>query len=753
MPTIGSAAYFESDSDEEDDLVDEEHSLIDSTQGTSITQANTPNARDLQSAMYLAQMQHQLRVGSGESVMRSQSNRMHFSSNLASATAVPDDDGAQYHDSKDDGLWTEPLLRANNGDELCDGSLQLTPPSQRRLSTSGNHRSPRSTSHIYPQNLPLLTQTKYIRPSVLAPCQLSDGHADSLLRNLDEHEQLELASLWFLDSIHFRTPFLMIRRSARSAHRFLHSSLFRYFRKFVIITHMMLAFFEQPTHSPLPSGITSTIELLACAVYVLELRLHFQIRGSVAVLHNNWKVAKILCVVICIFDAVAFGLAFPAAWPYRPLRMFRAFFLVQNSRDLRANIQYIGKLLPRMGRVLVLVALLILMFGVLGMILFGGIETTYSGYFRTEAEACIRLFELITTVNFPDIMIPSYRESKLYSIYFVTFLLFGLYFLINLVLAVVLFTYRKFLKEDYLHKASKQSNALRASFHLIADADTKVLSREVFAQLFGCAYPGVSQTSVSYIFDALDRDKSGNLDLDEFVDVCVAFREHLRLHARYELRREIARSYIDGRRTFLGRLRNHVRSTVRHRFFRYFVDLALVANAVTIVIEAAQVENGHWSSRWVWFDFAMWGIFVSEIVLKLTGLGSRAFWYDVWNRVDVLLLTIALAALAAYRGSDKATLFYRVLLIFRIVSRIEWFQSLFALVGRLVGPFAINLGMIVAIFYVYAIVGIWAFSGRLHPVRCVAVLPFVWYLQKHEDECYFCMYACVYVYVHVLFLF
>ena len=43
---------------------------------------------------------------------------------------------------------------------------------------------------------------------------------------------------------------------------------------------------------------------------------------------------------------------------------------------------------------------------------------------------------LLTTSNFPDIMLPAYEKNKLSAIFFVSFLVLGLFFLMNLLLAI-----------------------------------------------------------------------------------------------------------------------------------------------------------------------------------------------------------------------------------------------------------------------------------------------------------------------------
>ena len=47
------------------------------------------------------------------------------------------------------------------------------------------------------------------------------------------------------------------------------------------------------------------------------------------------------------------------------------------------------------------------------------------------------LLTLLTTANFPDVMLPAYHRNYFNMIFFVTYLLMGLYFLMSLLLASV----------------------------------------------------------------------------------------------------------------------------------------------------------------------------------------------------------------------------------------------------------------------------------------------------------------------------
>ena len=56
-------------------------------------------------------------------------------------------------------------------------------------------------------------------------------------------------------------------------------------------------------------------------------------------------------------------------------------------------------------------------------------------YFDNVVNSYYSMLILLTTANFPDVMLPAYNVSFFWSIYFVSFLILGLYALLNLLLA------------------------------------------------------------------------------------------------------------------------------------------------------------------------------------------------------------------------------------------------------------------------------------------------------------------------------
>ena len=65
-------------------------------------------------------------------------------------------------------------------------------------------------------------------------------------------------------------------------------------------------------------------------------------------------------------------------------------------------------------------------------------ELDFSGSFDHIGIALIRLFVLVTTENYPDVMMPAYRESNMAFIFFGLFLVIGVFYILPMLLAIVM---------------------------------------------------------------------------------------------------------------------------------------------------------------------------------------------------------------------------------------------------------------------------------------------------------------------------
>lgn len=96
--------------------------------------------------------------------------------------------------------------------------------------------------------------------------------------------------------------------------------------------------------------------------------------------------------------------------------------------------------------ILVLMVGYIFFFSWVGVRLFRG---TIEGekYFSTLAEGLWNLMVLLTTANFPDVMLPAYTANKAYCLFFMLYLSMGLFFMMNLILATFYSNYKNRVEE------------------------------------------------------------------------------------------------------------------------------------------------------------------------------------------------------------------------------------------------------------------------------------------------------------------
>jgi two pore calcium channel protein len=79
---------------------------------------------------------------------------------------------------------------------------------------------------------------------------------------------------------------------------------------------------------------------------------------------------------------------------------------------------------------------------------------------------------LLTTSNFPDVMLPAYYESSFSVIFFIIYLILGLYFLLNTLLATIFTNYKKRLQARAIKREDNRLIYLEKYFN-ICDNDNR----------------------------------------------------------------------------------------------------------------------------------------------------------------------------------------------------------------------------------------------------------------------------------------
>ena len=155
--------------------------------------------------------------------------------------------------------------------------------------------------------------------------------------------------------------------------------------------------------------------------------------------------------------------------------------------SIRANLFTTLKDLYQSLTLLVGVILYIIYAGLIGYFLF---RNDFEGYqqFPNFGDGVFNLVILLTTANFPDVMLPAYNKNWFYASFFIIFLILGLFFLLNLVLAKVFVNYKKTLESRSESKGEQRVKHIQHYFEVIDKEGKGYLTIEEAKKFFSVVF-------------------------------------------------------------------------------------------------------------------------------------------------------------------------------------------------------------------------------------------------------------------------
>ena len=158
-------------------------------------------------------------------------------------------------------------------------------------------------------------------------------------------------------------------------------------------------------------------------------------------------------------------------------------------------------------KMVIFIMIYILYFAWMGQRLFSG---TLEGvqYFGQIGDSFFNMLVLMTTSNFPDIMLPAYQRSRLNAIYFLVYLILGLFLMMNLLLAIFYSNFKTRFAEKIDKSEKKRSLYLYEQFTKIGGNKDYLTEFETY-KLFVVIHCLITQTNYD-ILDDTDENKSHN---------------------------------------------------------------------------------------------------------------------------------------------------------------------------------------------------------------------------------------------------
>ncbi|XP_078197790.1 two pore channel protein 2 isoform X4 [Callithrix jacchus] len=277
---------------------------------------------------------------------------------------------------------------------------------------------------------------------------------------------VDQAVVFIEDAIQYRSINHRMDASSLWLYRRYYSNVCQRTLSFTIFLILFLAFVETPSSltrtadvryraAPweLPCGLTQSVEVLCLLVFVADLSVKGYLFGWAHFQKDLWLLGYLVVLVVSLVDWTV-SLSLVCHEPLRVRRILRPFFLLQNSSMMKKTLKCIRWSLPEMASVGLLLAIHLCFFTMFGMLLFAGgkqddgQDRERLTYFRNLPESLTSLLVLLTTANNPDVMVPAYSKNRAYAIFFIVFTVIGSLFLMNLLTAIIYSQFRGYLMKS-----------------------------------------------------------------------------------------------------------------------------------------------------------------------------------------------------------------------------------------------------------------------------------------------------------------
>jgi len=406
---------------------------------------------------------------------------------------------------------------------------------------------------------------------------------------------------------------------------------------------------------------------------------------------------------------------------------------------LRAEHHLIVKIMPKFFKTFVMVCLLIVLYAFFGVILFGNSTEEGAEYFPDIWESMWSLLILLTTANNPDVMMPAYSQTRAYGLFFASFLLVGLFFLQNLLLAQVFSSYQDEKQELLKQERRHRETLLVEAFHLLTGdqnvpEDERYLTPEIVRALIDKLNQThknvrhITREQAQLIFAILDQSGDEQVDLEEFG----SFVDVLRLRFERTDRPSFVELWFP--ETYSSDWFQSLKNMVQDKKFEWFIDFCLVLNGALVVsqtfreltgradVEDAEVGNGKLDTWGEAGETLFAVIYTVEMILKLWTMGFRRYCHEYKNLFDgvVTLMGIVAVGVVYYPNSIsnakliRYIVFARILRLVRLVTNMPQFVEIGETFVNILPAAKRLLGALFCIMFLFACVGLEFFGGKIN---------------------------------------
>lgn len=473
----------------------------------------------------------------------------------------------------------------------------------------------------------------------------------------------------------------------------------------VVINTIVLAIYHYKI-DPVLKLTLDNINLFFTVLFAVEMMLKMAGLGLVRYFRSHMNLFDCIVVSLSLVEVTFLsGSGLSALRAFRVLRTFRVLRVARVFRYLlylHQLMRIIEKSIMTLIYMGILIFLFLVVFSLLGMQLFGGHFDFQDGRPRANFDdfdhAFLTSFQLLTMENWFQVLHSGMRTDLGYwaALYFMVFIFFGNFVLLNLFLAIMLNSFVETMKEKEF------------------DRDTGELLEEGLVDI-----SSAKKNRLSHLLKEMNRQhsldsESASGSMDDFLS---AKKMRTLLEDQECMKSWNVFSKTSKVRVFCYNLTNSMQ-------FEWFIVLLILVSSLKLIWETYLINEPADSTKTYVsqsLDILFTVLFTAEFVLKSISKGfimdKGTYMREGWNQLDFVIVLTSLFDLCLPDFNFPIVKIFRLLRVLRPLRFISHNQSMKIIVSALVeslGALANVTVVVLIVFLIFAILGVSLMAGKMY---------------------------------------
>ncbi|CAF2912774.1 unnamed protein product [Rotaria sp. Silwood2] len=578
-----------------------------------------------------------------------------------------------------------------------------------------------------------------------------------------------LCAIVFLeDAVNYRSIVHKVTKNYLLVYRWFSSSIIQKLHHFALTINLCLALFERPSSFSITSDVSKNTDRIVFPYSLLMI-----IEGLTLIWFLAYICTKIACLgikharkrfwIIAFFIVTIYSLC---EWfvmiAVRLRRIFRPLFMIESSQLMKKALKAVQKDLLTIIACVSMALGHILFFAIIAMFLFPRSETVKNSqgntYFSSLHDSVFQLLVLYSTANNPDVMMPAYSDNRFNVLFFLVFVIIGIYWIQNIITAVVYRAFRGYFLNSIINSQLRRRLAIRASFEVlqkqilngVSNENTKPVPISVVQIIVNSA--SMSKWHSDRINQRLFElnCETDIIDLEQYSKIMELLDVNPKLITEIEFK-TLSESLID-------RFKGVGRSKI-------FDSIGTLFALLSVLLVTIEISNRHLNSDYKelvahsllisFVNFSLMIYFAFEIIMKAWSFGPDKFFRS--SSANILEAAVAFTCLIlqiihmAIHGSPvisendlnmtekqipfltlwEAIKICNMLFIYRLVRFLPASKNIQIVVGTVIdeirngGAF---FGVLFSFYYAYSILGMELFRGTIDNL-------YIRHSQRNKSDC------------------